>query len=200
MNSVIRLNLEQKKVAASASLFSILILVTLANINLLSQKETVLRHQDRAIASIENDHLQYSQEAAEENSRLVLNRLQNSDRSIASLGQEPDMLEKLRYGYFEGKYAVRTQAGKIRQIEFVESDSGDRPKYVADVNEFVKEHQNLFEIQNPKLKEIAKTSSENSSETTTYNVVNESNNEVEGSMVLKTDEFGRLFSMEYQPK
>lgn len=120
----VRFDLEHAKVAVSTSLLSIVILVTLANNNLMTSisptNEVAANEQSapggRSIASVSGGG---SSTASLNENPALIQQLANRDLSpSASLGHLPSSVERLAFGVLEGKYAVRLQDGLIREIEF----------------------------------------------------------------------------------
>lgn len=122
----VRFDLEQAKVAVSASLLSIVVLVTLANNNLMASSDDEspalqsMTQSSRGIASVGHETampVQDSSKVIEELSKRELS-------SAASLGRAPSLVEKLAFETLEGRYAVRLENGKIKEIEFSDRHSG----------------------------------------------------------------------------
>ncbi len=135
-------DLEQRKVLLSASLVSVIAVVSLTNQTLMSRNETPLA--SRFMASAQHI-IKYDQGQLDWQKKLAKELAARPDRDIASLGHKPSAFEQLRFGFFEGKYAFQLEHGKIKAIDFVDSDfTSDRPKYITDKLEFLKQWQDLF--------------------------------------------------------
>ncbi|MGE3974942.1 MAG: hypothetical protein AB7F59_10490 [Bdellovibrionales bacterium] len=144
-NGQVRHDLEQRKVLVSASLVSVLAAVIIANQTLLKKQDT--HSSSRSLASAERfervdaDQLAWQKKLAHE---LADSKGQ---RELASLGRPPNAFDQLRFGFFEGKYSFQLEHGKIKEVNFVDSGvSGDRPKYINDVNSFLVENKSSFYI------------------------------------------------------
>lgn len=142
----VRLDLEHAKIAVSTSLLSIVVLVTLANNNLM----TSIAPRDidtetapsigRGIASVPGNAVS----TVTDNVELV-RELANRDLSPkASVGKKPTSLEKLAFGFLEGKYAVRLQNGKLREIEFTAESKIEDAKKVDNYISFIDNQRELL--------------------------------------------------------
>jgi hypothetical protein len=196
----VRFDLENAKIAISTSLLSIVVLVTLANNNLMSSvtadksmialqsssQET--SQSSRGIASVS----QASKETAiPENSQLVRD-LANRDLSPkASLGHKPTNLERLAFGYLEGKYAVRLQHGLLKEIE-ISSGYAQDAKQMESLTAFIESERALL----PQFDRPLKVSSEHEGANAleTYQLVNEVSMPV-AKVQFRLDDSGRLLSM-----
>ncbi len=127
-----RYDLEQKKVLISASLFSIVLVVSLANRVLLRSNSEVVNQ--RSLASVDGVSTMNSQWE-----KSVAQSL-SSNRAPASVGQSPAAMDQLRVGTLQGKYMVRFENGKITEIE---SDSKELPEF-AGSKEFLDEQRELI--------------------------------------------------------
>lgn len=115
----VRLDLEQAKIAIPASIMSILVVVTLANSKLLTEKPVIESRdlasegtpvQTRGIASVPTG-------TSDEEDRLVKDMAQRNLSDAASLGRAPTAIEKFAIEQLEGKYSVRMNAGKLSALE-----------------------------------------------------------------------------------
>ena len=125
----VRFDLENAKVAVSTSLLSIVVLVTLANNNLLNtgiasrsgDDPMVSERVSRGIASVQSITTNGIQASALSDSPQLLKELSNRDLGPnASVGQKPSALERLAFGTLEGRYAVRLHNGMLKEIELSE--------------------------------------------------------------------------------
>lgn len=160
-NLKVRLDLEHAKVAVSTSLLSVVVLVTLANNNLMTSiapVSSVLNEQSssshnanggRGIASIASvPGGGYSNATITENPELVRQLAQRDLSETASVGQKPSSLERLAFGFLEGKYAVRLQDGLIREIEFAPEtktlEAKNEAKKIENLNAFIDGQRDLL--------------------------------------------------------
>jgi hypothetical protein len=143
-NSKVNFNLEQRKVLLSASLVSVIALISLVNQTLGLRGEST--QSSRGIASSER-FVKYDQSQLQWQKKLAKELALNTERDVASLGHKPSAFEQLRFGFFEGKYAFQLEHGKIKAIDFVDSDfTNDRPKYINDKLGFLKQWKDQFSI------------------------------------------------------
>lgn len=117
----VRLDLEQAKIAIPVSLLSILVIVTLANSQILNSPD-VIESRDlasqgttivpaRGIASIPSG-------TSTSEDELVQAMASKSLSEISAVGRSPSALEKLSLETLEGKYAIRmTESQKISEIQ-----------------------------------------------------------------------------------
>src|SRR5262249_26214153 len=124
-----KLELNQKKVAITASIVSIAFIVALLNQQLLKSQ-----NGGRGIASVQDSSMvnvswQYD---------LAKKLAKETRRDLASLGSRPNEMDQLRFGVLEGKYALHFEQGALSLIEFSEKESGERPKYIEDKEAFLK--------------------------------------------------------------
>lgn len=145
----VRFDLEHAKIAVSTSLLSIVILVTLANNNLMTSitpsADEVLpsSYGGRSIASVPGGS-QLAAPAAAGDSKLVKELASRALSPSASVGQKPSALERLAFGFFEGKYAVRLQAGKIHEIEFASDNNPADAKHIDNFPSFIESQRDLL--------------------------------------------------------
>lgn len=146
----VRFDLEHAKIAVSTSLLSIVILVTLANNNLMTSINPTATPLDavpssrggRSIASVPGGTQVIG--AIPEDPQLVKNLARRGLGPSASVGQTPSALDRLAFGYFEGKYAVRLQAGKIREIEFSPESNLADAKQISNPLKFIENQRDLL--------------------------------------------------------
>lgn len=184
----VRFDLEHAKIAVSTSLLSIVILVTLANNSLLSNKTNEQTSSgSRSIASV-------STGTSEMEDRLVAKLSQLDVNSEATLGRKPSSLEKLTLGQLEGKYAVRLQDGKLRELEFSESASHeDRPKYVVDREKFLNSNRELLPVAFDKTMKVESEQTDAGS-LEVYQLINEFSMPV-AQVEFRMDPAGRMLGM-----
>jgi hypothetical protein len=197
----VRFDLENAKIAISTSLLSIVVLVTLANNNLMSSitrdssPDTLQSTpQARGIASVAQS-MDKAADTAAENSQLVRD-LANRDLSPkASLGHKPSNVERLAFGVLEGKYAVRLQHGLLKEIE-ISSGFVQEAKQVESLVAFIESERSLL----PQFDRSLKVSSEHEdgNAVETYQLVNEVSMPV-AKVQFHMDNEGRLLSMLVSP-
>ncbi|MES2856728.1 MAG: hypothetical protein V4692_12730 [Bdellovibrionota bacterium] len=134
----VRFDLEQAKVGLSASLLSIVFLVTIANNGLLKSAAAPEVSQ-RGIASVPT-----GTSDAEDSLVRDLARRELGQNSI--VGKKPTELESLAFGMLEGKYAVRLENGKLRELVF-SNNSDTAPKHISDLAEFIDSNKALLPVQ-----------------------------------------------------
>lgn len=184
----VRFDLEHAKIAVSTSLLSIVILVTLANNSLMSNaQDEQAPAGSRSIASVPTG-------TSDSEDRLVAKLAKIDVKAEATLGRKPSSLENLTLGELEGKYAVRLQDGKLRELEFAESTSNeDRPKHVNDREKFLDAHRDLLPVAFDKSMKVEAEQSESGS-VETYQLINEFSMPV-ARVEFRMDLAGRLLGM-----
>jgi hypothetical protein len=189
----VRFDLEQAKLAVSTSLLSIVLLVTLANNNIMTRitvEEKTTEFASRSIASVPE---------ATVSPELVTSLAQRDLSDAAAVGRKPSSLEQLRFGTLEGKYAVRLQQdGKLSEIEFSDSvASGDRPKHIESFSHFLEANRELLPVD---FEKSVKVSSERAADgaTEVYQLVNRVSMPL-AKVQVKTDAAGRLLAMRFAP-
>ena len=109
-NKKVNFTLEQRRVLLSASLVSVIGLISLVNqtLGLRNQAAQSIRGlaSDEKYVKFDQGQLQWQRKLARE--------LAKSERDVASLGHKPSAFEQLRFGFFEGKYAFQLEHGKIK--------------------------------------------------------------------------------------
>jgi len=185
----VRTDLENRRILISASLVSVLLVVSLFNETLFSQKETPEAHQVRAVANVTRFmNIEKADSIWEKKLALALSR--KDDRDPASLGQSASPMEQLRFGLLEGKYAFQMEQGKIKAIEYVDTDAtNDRPKYINDKPAFLDNYRDLFKINFSKVIKKGEES-EGLLSKETYQLYNAGR--VVGEAQFVSDQFGRI--------
>lgn len=184
-----RFDLEHAKIALSTSLLSVVVLVTLANKNLMSSDQAEPARASRGIASVPTGTSE-----AEDSLVKVLSK---KELGSHSLGRRPSSLETLAFGTLEGKYAIRLDHGKLAEVEFTAtsgSDSeADRPKHIQNRAEFINQNQELMPVAFDKAVWIDREKLGDST-TEVYQLVNEVSRPV-ATVEFKLDQAGRMLSM-----
>lgn len=200
-NIKLRLDLENAKVAISASIVSIVVVVTMANHHLAmreaatsmtvaSNPSSSLQMQagsgGRSIASVST--------GTSEAEDSVVARLARKDLSNeAAVGRRPSSIDQLSFGYLEGKYAINLEKGKLTELQFASSGTGDHPKHIEDLNAFIESHRELLPFaysRTAKVDHVAKDGEIYE----TFELMNEISKPV-GHVQFKLDGVGRLLSM-----
>jgi hypothetical protein len=149
--------------------------------------------QSRSLASVGDAGRSLRDQRFEKDLAKKLSKL--SSRDIASVGRAPSNEDRLRFGYLEGKYALRMNSGKISEIEF--ASSPDAPKYLNDRVEFLKSHKELmpvdFEVARNVSREVLPKSIQE-----TYQLVQ--NDQVGAEVRFELDLYGRLISMKVESR
>lgn len=143
-----RIDVEQAKILVSTSLISVLFLATFANRAVLSTSPDVtvadsgrMELSSRGPASVRTGASDWEDEIASRLSKASL-------KETASIGQAPSPLEQLRLGFLEGRYAVRAENGKIREIQLSDSrDTGGALKHVTNRSLFLEQHRQLLPVE-----------------------------------------------------
>lgn len=137
----VRFDLEQAKVAVSTSLLSIVLLVTVANSNLMtSLKVEEVPLVTRGIASVPTG-------TSDAEDTLVRELARRDLSQSASIGRQPTLLQSLAFGRLEGKYAIRLLDGKIAELEFNKSAEGSvEPTQLKDLSSFLSDNRELFPV------------------------------------------------------
>ncbi len=144
-----RLDSEQTKILISTSLISILFLVSLANNSMLEPVDAVemspiempsSSSDGRGPASAPTGTSAWEDDVASRLAKMSL-------KEVAAVGRAPSSLEKLAFGFLEGKYALRLESGKIRELAFTDSaHPGQHPKSVADRSRFLTDNRELLPV------------------------------------------------------
>ena len=105
-----------------------------------------LFREGRGIAGVgEVSHV--TAEEREMQEKIIRNLASSNKRTLAAIGKNPTLLDEFRFGFLEGKYAVRLEEGSLSEVEFAMSEAhGDRPKYLTDKSEFLAQYKGLFAI------------------------------------------------------
>lgn len=171
----VRFDLEHTKIALSTSLLSIVILVTLANNNLMAttvETKGEPMRISRGIASVPEGTATFAStlDVSNENPQLVKALAKRDLSPDASVGRKPSALEKLAFEVLEGKYAVRLRDGIIDEIELVDAESS-QAKEIKSLQAFINGQRDLL----PHYDRIVKVGSEHDglSQIETYQLVNE---------------------------
>lgn len=196
-NLKVRLDLEQAKIAISTSLLSIVLLVTLANNNLLvsSVRPTQADNLDRAsrgIASVSS--VSEIVPSAEENQKMVRDLSRRALSATASIGHKPTSVEKLAFGVLEGKYAIRLQNGKLSDIEFNRGEvAGQDPKQIDDFKSFLETQRDLLPVAFEKTLKVG-TSQVGADRVETFELVNQVSMPL-AKVQFTIDSEGRMLAM-----
>lgn len=196
-NLKVRFDLEHAKIAVSTSLLSIVILVTLANNNLMTSitpttdEAVPTSFGGRSIASVPGGS-QIAAPSAASDTKLVKELANRVLSPTASLGQKPSALERLAFGYFEGKYAVRLQSGKIREIEFATENNPSDAKRIDNLTSFIESQRDLL----PEFARSVKVGDgrEGNDQIKTFELVNEVSIPV-AKVEFRVDEESRLLGL-----
>lgn len=130
-----------QSVIASGVIASTLALVLALNYQV-SRNETLKLVSDRAPASM-----------SESDSKIQLSTQNLAKKLSEKWGRQPasygvtsgsaNRIEQLQAGYFEGKYFVTAEKGKVWEVSFSASGS-DRPKYISDKEEFLVRYKDVI--------------------------------------------------------
>jgi hypothetical protein len=195
-NSKVRFDLEHRKVVLSASLVSILVVLSVFNQTLFSPAKSTPVRQARGIASME-DSPEVQQLQTQWEYRLAKQMAhfdaESGERDTASIGQMPSPMEQLRFGLLENKYQFNFKEGKVSALHFPEN-SPDRPKYITEGKTFLLEHQKLFAIDFKNVKQAARKPADDKT-TESFSLLDGDLKTI-GNATVVTDQYGRLLSVE----
>ncbi len=142
--------LENKKVMVSASLVTLLFLVTLINASLFTQKEQqtdFASTNGRGIASLgEYSGLVRNTEWEHDLAKRLSKA--SPQRGIASIGKAPSREDQLLYRFLDGNYLVRmnTETGKLVALEFAESQELS-PKVISNRQAFISDYRSILGVE-----------------------------------------------------
>lgn len=132
-------DLERKKIMISASLFSFLFVMVVANqqfFNNIEKKNSI----HRGIASVEGQR-----DTAWEHA--LAKKLHNSSlRTTASVGDLPTTKDKFKYEALKGNYIVRfADNGSVKELTYVDNAVQDsHPRQVASIDRFIEANRHVF--------------------------------------------------------
>ncbi len=148
-NLKLRLDMEQAKIVVSTSLISVVLLVTLANNAMFETKPSTAHavtmastteNCDRCIASV-------STGTSDGEDRVVKQVASVSLNETATKGHKPSEIETLAYGLLEGKYSLRTENGKLSELQFTQDAAANElPKTITDRAAFLTEHRMMLSV------------------------------------------------------
>jgi hypothetical protein len=187
-----KLDISEKKAALTASIISVIAIVTFVNQKILSQLETSHRSNGRGIASIDGS-AQYGFQWQRE---LAQKLAQKSQRSIASYGEAPSKLDEIRFGLLEGKYAFQFSDDKeVSEIHFNNTPVDEKPKYIGNYETFLMDHKDVLMPELSKLKLLETATHENEKEQimAAFNAADQSI----GKVSVVSDLSGRFISMKF---
>ncbi len=200
-----KLDTDQAKVAISMSLLAIVFLVTVADRNLLMSRaaaestvamssSSVSMANSRGIASVSENPIAPDSYAAE-NQAFVRDLATRDLGPNASIGHNPSSVEKLAFGFLEGKYSVRLHQGKIAGIEFSEANI-DGAKKIENFAQFIESNRDLL----PEFKLDVRVSSarEGSDKVESYQLLNATDVPV-ANVQFRMDEAGHLLAVNVAP-
>lgn len=180
-------DLENVKLVISTSLLSVLILATVANSNLMSESQSETS-KSRGVASVQTGTSAWED-------RLAEKLAQTSLREEASVGRAPSSTEQFTFGALEGKYAVRFENGKVREFEFANPQSEQRPIVVVDRAAFLKSYSAVLPVQFDKV-ERAEVTKADQQTFERYKLLNAYGHSV-GTIEFRLDSTNRVLSMRY---
>ncbi len=184
-----RFDLEQRKVALTASIASILFVMTFANSNLFSKNENQIQ-SGRMPAAVSTDrNTEWEHKLAKRLSGLQV-------RDVASIGKKPSIEDKLRFEELQGKYAIRFQNDNrvLSEIEFTTLDPNKkmRPKVLGDSKQFLMTYKSLM----PQFESL-EPSSDYTNDSPVYTLVDNGRNVAKVKFDL--DRYGRLLKLKVIP-
>jgi hypothetical protein len=147
--------------------------------------------QSRSLASVGESGRGLRDPNYEQSLARKLSKL--SSRDIASVGRMPSFEDRLRFGYLEGKYALRMNSGKIQEIEF--ASAPDAPKYLNDRVQFLTLYKDLLPVDFEQARNVGREVMPKKIHET-YQLVQ--NDRVEAEVRFELDLYGRLLSMKVE--
>ncbi len=184
-----KLDLNEKKAALTASILSIIALATFFNQKIVSHFDT--SKSSRTIASL-NEKAEFEFQWQKD---LAQKLSQKSNRSIASYGERPSKLDEVRFGLLEGKYAFSFVDDKLSEIKFQETPNSDRPKYIKDVGAFLIENREAL-IPEVSLVKTLDSKSEGENFEQVFELYDAQNNNL-GHATYISDRAGRFRSLKF---
>ena len=191
-----RRDFERRKWMVLTTMATIIFLVTATNSSLFrsSDAPSDLR-SNRGIASV-NSSLESSALTGESSKEFIQNMEKSADRSAASLGSSPSLLDQMRFGLLEGKYLVKmSDSQQVESIEFVPFNSAeDRPKYLQEKEKFLSVYMELLGARAVEIGDW-KQSIDGDSLRTEYSLLDQTKAQV-AIVRFKDDSFGRLIRID----
>lgn len=127
-----KLEISNKKSVLTASVISIVAMVTFVNQQIVSRNETVQSRNIASVNLIEKNNYKFQWQ------RDLSEKLAREKRMVASVGESPTAINQIRFGLLEGKYTVVLNGESIKEIEFAQTND-DRPKFI-DVEKMILEN------------------------------------------------------------
>jgi hypothetical protein len=145
----VRWDLERAKVAVSTSLLSVVLLVTLANNSTFKTIDIGVSKTDLASVSTETvgpgRGIASVPTGTSDSEDEMVKKLSLKELKEEAVGRKPSSVESFAFGYLEGKYIVRHQNGKVREVEFSSQGSpDDRPKSIESRQDFLSQNRELL--------------------------------------------------------
>lgn len=185
-----KMEVNEKKAALTASILSVIALVTFFNQKISSHLDP--SKTSRSIASL-NEQAQVEFEWQKD---LVNQLSKKSNREIASYGEQPSKLDSIRFGLLEGKYSFSFDNDRIAEIKFQETAAADRPKYIPSIENFLIENKDVFIPELSQIKTMD-TKTEGELKEQTLELLGNSNQTL-GKVTYVSDHAGRFLSMKFQ--
>lgn len=187
--------IEAKKVATSATLLSVALLVTMANTSLLNKSAVgPASGGGRGIASVESNAFS---EDSENLKGWFKDFVESKSGKPSETATSPNDLDKLTYGDLEGAYAVKIEAGSIQEIDYVGTQVVESsPKLIKDKIDFIEKNKRLLNLNNTFIEKLGEESQgENRAEV--YSAVAKDSQLVRNIRFI-TDNLGRMISMKVE--
>lgn len=149
------LDAENIRVVTTAALVTILVVVSLLNNSLFSNRvETSSVHQGRAIASVGGESLLARQKFEKE----LVERLGNLEKgNVVVTAVSPSKVDHLRYEALEGKYILKFENGKLSSAALRGDESAIEPTLVSDDFAFIKQYENVWPVSPDAIQKISET-------------------------------------------
>lgn len=177
----VRFDLERAKVGLSASILSIVVLVTLANAKMLKDQSEQQASQGRAIASVPT-----GTSDAEDS---LVRELARKDLSEGAAGKTPSAIDKLAFGFLEGHYAMRLTNGKLSEMEA----SGEQAKQIDDIQGFLEANRDVLPVAFDKPVKVGRDAT-GDVVTESWQLVNSVSRPM-ANVIVKMDGSGRLLGL-----
>ncbi|MBX9766695.1 MAG: hypothetical protein K2X47_05435 [Bdellovibrionales bacterium] len=196
-----RKDFERRKWMVLTTMATIIFLVTATNSSLFKGPESSPEHRARGIASVDPSSMENSSLTGESSKEFIQKMEQDVNRSAASLGATPSLLDQMRFGLLEGKYLVKLagegEKQNIESIEFISFNAQeDRPKYLKEKEKFLSLY---MELLGSKAVEIGASTQtiEGDILKTEYSLLDQAKKQV-AVVRFQDDSFGRLIRIDVE--
>jgi len=134
----------KKAVGVAVVLGTLLVVFAVANSGAFQRSSQALPSRSRILASSVFGELRSASTVVEKRVALEL-APPVKNRHLASVGRPANALENFRFGVLEGKYSIKMDGEKIRDVDFIDTpDSEGRPSSLGSRSEFFSKYGPLF--------------------------------------------------------